>query len=181
MCIRDSPNKTNAEYPTQYYYFRDVYKGDDGKWYVKAMAYYNPLGNYNYKLNKQNNIYFNWIFTDWSEAPQPKWVGKYNIPYELKDVKIYRTDFPGTEKVFPKEGNKDVYSYINKNMPLSYGIVPENDPNTYELVYSSPIDPKSAKTNTQGNITLKYNPNNLNPTGSIINVNSIGSSVCDEP
>ena len=164
------PSKKNAEYPTQSYYFRDVYKGDDGKWYVKAMAYYNPLGNYNYKINKQNNIYFNWIFTDWSEAPQPQWVGKYNIPYELRDVKIYRTDFPGTEKVYPKEGNRDVYSYINRNMPLSYGIVPENDPNTYNLVYSSPIDPDAPKTNTQGNITLKYDPKNLNPTGSIINV-----------
>ena len=166
------PTKKNAEYPTQSYYFRDVYKGDDGKWYVKAIAYYNPLGNYNYKLNKQNNIYFNWIFTDWSEAPQPEWVGKYNIPYKLRDVKIYRTDFPGTEKVYAKEGNRDVYSYINRNMPLSYGVVPENDPNTYELVYSSPIDPESAKTNTQGNITLKYDPKNLNPTGSIINVNN---------
>lgn len=31
----------NVQVP-QSYYFRDVYQGDDGKWYVKAIAYYNP-------------------------------------------------------------------------------------------------------------------------------------------
>ena len=159
------PTKQNALYPSQSYYFRDVYKADDGQWYVKAIAYYNPLGNYNTKDNKANNkIYFNWIFTDWSEAAQPNWVGKYEAPFDLRDVKVYKTDFPGVTKAYPIKGNYDKYAYVNKNMPLSYGVVPENDPNTYELVYSSPIDPNANDYyNSEGDISLKYSKNNINP------------------
>ena len=168
------PTKQDAPYPSQSYYFRDVYKADDGQWYVKAIAYYNPLGNYNYRQNKPtNNIYFNWIFTDWQEnVPQPNWEGRYEAPFDLRDVKIYRTDFPGVKKLYPIAGNPDKYAYANKNMPLSYGVVPENDPNTYQLVYSSAINPKSQYTNTQGNITLTYNPNNIRANNSIINYNN---------
>ena len=159
------PTKQNALYPSQSYYFRDIYKADDGQWYVKAIAYYNPLGNYNTKDNKANNkVYFNWIFTDWSEAAQPKWVGKYEAPFDLRDVKVYKTDFPGVTKAYPIKGNYDKYAYVNKNMPLSYGVVPENDPNTYELVFSSPIDPNARNYyNSQGDISLKYSKNNINP------------------
>ena len=159
------PTKQNALYPSQSYYFRDIYKADDGQWYVKAIAYYNPLGNYNTKDNKANNkVYFNWIFTDWSEAAQPKWVGKYEAPFDLRDVKVYKTDFPGVTKAYPIKGNYDKYAYVNKNMPLSYGVVPENDPNTYELVFSSPIDPNARNYyNSEGDISLKYSKNNINP------------------
>ena len=161
----NNPTVQNADYPSQSYYFRDIYQADDGQWYVKAIAYYNPLGNYDYTQDKAtNNIYFNWIFTDWSEKAQPQWEGKYEAPFDLRDVKVYRTDFPGITKAYPINGDYDKYSYVNKNMPLSYGVVPENDPNTYELVYSSPIDPSARNYyNTQGDISLKYNAANINP------------------
>ena len=158
----NNPYKQNALYPSQSYYFRDIYQADDGQWYVKAIAYYNPLGNYKYTQNKPtNNIYFNWIFTDWDDAAQPKWVGKYEAPFDLRDVKVYRTNFPGIEKAYPKLNDPDKYAYINRNMPLSYGVVPENDPNTYELVYSGSINPKQASYDSQGDISVKYDPRNI--------------------
>lgn len=59
---------------------------------------------------------------------------------------------------------------VNKNMPLSFGIRPEQDPATYNLVYSKSIDPnKTIRDDRQGSITLNYDPGQIQDFGLITN------------
>lgn len=145
--------------PAQSYYFRDVYQGKDGNWYVKAIAYYNPLAS---KAKKARTLYFNWFSTNWrGDILIARWPANGNTPaFELNDVKVYRS-LPTTDPENPYLINN------KKNMPLSMGVRPETDPGTYQLVYSSPIDPKNKKTERQNQITLTYDPSEIRTTGTI--------------
>ena len=153
--------------PSQSYYFRDVYKeGND--WYVKALAYYNPQ--YLKRNSEEKELTFNWLSTSYQGTNINffDWEGKGDRPaFSLHDVKVYRTS--------PKMGQIDEFErldkkWVNYNMPLSFGVRPEKDPATYNLIYSRAIDPKDSISNdTQGSITLNYNPNQIQSWGKITN------------
>lgn len=152
-------NKTS-----QSYYFRDVYKGDDGEWYVTALAYYNPI-----YANKGDGdtLNFNWKSTNYQSGNYVNWKGNGTTPaFTLRDVKVYRTRPNIIEQ--PILGSNGLTKKINTNLPLSFGIRPEQDPSTYTLLYSRSINPNGTITNDrQGGITLSYDPNKLNPFGTM--------------
>ena len=148
---------------SQSYYFRDVYQGEDGSWYVAALAYYNPV---HFKATGQKELKFNWLSTNYQGASKNffTWEGNGNKPaFSLRDVKIYRTS--------PKMGTIKAGNFekkVNYNMPLSYGVRPSQDPATYNLVYSRSIDPSNAVNNDrQGSITLNYDPGQIQEFGVI--------------
>ena len=152
----------NAQVP-QSYYFRDVYQGDDGNWYVAVLAYYNPV---HVRSTGQKELKFNWLSTNYQGATKNffTWEGNGNKPaFSLRDVKIYRTS-PNMGKI--KAGNFE--KRVNYNMPLSYGVRPSQDPAKYNLVYSKAIDPRYAVNNDrQGSITLNYDPGQIQDFGVI--------------
>lgn len=142
--------------PTQAYYFRDIYKqGND--WYITAIAYYNPEANYS---GDGRTLAFNWMSTRYNS--------KYSLAYQegvgvkpafdLIDVKVYRTE-PNIRNI---NGTT-----INENMPLSFGVRPEQDPNNYYLVNHTPINPGSSITNSTNGVYLKYDPSQITSTGGI--------------
>lgn len=152
----------NAQVP-QSYYFRDVYQDDKGDWYVAVLAYYNPV---HIRTSGQKELKFNWLSTNYQGATKNffTWEGNGNKPaFSLRDVKIYRTS-PNMGSI--KAGN--IEKKVNYNMPLSYGVRPEQDPATYNLVYSKSIDPRYAVNNDrQGSITLNYDPGQIQEFGVI--------------
>ena len=149
---------------SQSYYFRDVYMGDDGEWYVTALAYYNPI-----YANKGNGdtLNFNWKSTNYQSGNYVNWLGNGTTPaFTLRDVKVYSTR--SNIIVQPILGSNGLTKKINTNLPLSFGIRPEQDPSTYTLLYSRSINPNGTITNDrQGGITLSYDPNKLNPFGTM--------------
>ena len=151
---------TVGKFPSQAYYFRDVYKADDGNWYVKAIGYYNPLGDY--KTGNANKIWFNWKFANYQGAQQEKWQGQYDSPYYLDDVKIYETTIPPLKKY---EAHRDYYPQVNDYMPLSMGVRPEQNPDIYSLVYHAQIDHTKPYNRSQGGFNLSYEPNKVTSSG----------------
>lgn len=152
----------NVQVP-QSYYFRDVYQGDDGNWYVAALAYYNPV---HVRTTGPKELKFNWLSTGYQGATKNffTWEGNGNKPaFSLRDVKIYRTS-PNMGLIHA--GNFD--KRVNYNMPLSYGVRPSQDPAKYNLVYSKAIDPRYPVNNDrQGSITLNYDPGQIQDFGVI--------------
>ena len=152
-------NKTiNADYgrhhsktgdSNQSYYFRDVYQKEDGKWYVTVLTYLNPLGlDYSAKTVK-----YNWITTDFQSNRIAEWSGKgYKPLYELNDVKVYGTDYA-------KYWLKGIS--LNRYMPLSMGIRPEQEPNIYHLLAHQSINPAQGLNRRENDITIKYDPNQI--------------------
>ena len=151
---------TKGKFPSQAYYFRDVYKADDGNWYVKAIGYYNPLGDY--KTGNANKIWFNWKFADYQGAKQETWQGQYESPYYLDDVKIYETTIPPLKRY---EAHRDYNPPVNDYMPLSMGVRPEQNPDIYSLVYHAQIDHTKAYNRSQGGFNLSYDPNKVTSSG----------------
>lgn len=148
---------------SQSYYFRDVYKGDDGEWYVTALAYYNPI-----YANEGNGdtLNFNWKSTNYQSGNYVNWKGNGETPaFTLRDIKVYRT----SPNIITQPIEGTIYNKkINRNLPLSFGIRPEQSPTTYTLLYSRSINPNQTITNDrQGSITLNYDPNRLNPFGTM--------------
>ncbi len=152
-------NKTiNADYgrhhtqsgdSNQSYYFRDVYQKEDGKWYVTVLTYLNPLG-YTYSAK---TVKYNWITTDFQSNRIAEWSGKgYKPLYELNDVKVYGTDY-GTYRL----GDLP----LNRYMPLSMGIRPEQEPNIYHLLAHQSINPAQGLNRRENDITIKYDPNQI--------------------
>ncbi|WP_242618432.1 SpaA isopeptide-forming pilin-related protein [Anaerococcus vaginimassiliensis] len=151
---------TVGKFPSQAYYFRDVYKADDGNWYVKAIGYYNPLGDY--KTGNANKIWFNWKFANYQGAKQETWQGQYDPPYYLDDVKIYETTIPPLKRY---EAHRDYYPPVNDYMPLSMGVRPEQNPDIYSLVYHAQIDHEKAYNRSQGGFNLSYDPSKVTSSG----------------
>jgi len=150
--------------PSQSYYFRDVYKADDGEWYVTALAYYNP----DYVKPGTNNVLnFNWkAVKHYTAGNYVEWTGDGTTPpYSLTDVKVYRTaPYMGVIDLPELQTSKKV----NYNMPLSFGVRPEQDPSTYHLIYSRNIDPNEKITNDRnGDVVLNYDPSKLNTFGKL--------------
>ena len=142
--------------PAQSYYFRDVYQvGDD--WYVTAIAYYNPLVD---RHKGARTLRFNWASTKRrNDLNIARWPIEGEDPaFKLQDVKVYR--------VLPSVYNGKLTN--EHNMPLSFGIRPDQDPGTYSMVYSRKIDPESRiDSDRQGNITLEYDPKQIKSSGTI--------------
>lgn len=153
---------TKGKFPSQSYYFRDVYKADDGNWYVTAIGYYNPLGDY--KTGDANKIWFNWKFANYQGAQQEKWQGQYDSPYYLDDVKIYETTIPPLKKY---EAHRDYYPQVNDYMPLSMGVRPEQNPDIYSLVYHAQIDHTKPYNRSQGGFNLSYDPSKVTSSGQL--------------
>ena len=154
----DYDSRTDS--PTQMYYFRDVYKEGD-QWYVKALAYYNPKANAEGGRRNARTLSFNWMTTNWfGDRNIARWEGYGSKPaFELDDLKVYR--------VLPVPTGFKNYVTNEPNMPRSMGIIPENDPNTYKLVYSHGIDPDKPLYNSQGNISVSYDPSKIISSGVI--------------
>ena len=150
--------------PSQTYYFRDVYKADDGNWYVTALAYYNP----DYVRPGSNDVLnFNWkSVRHYTAGNYVKWKGDGTTPpYDLTDVKVYRT---APDMGIIKLPELQTQKKVNYNMPLSFGVRPEQDPSTYHLIYSRNIDPNQKITNDRnGDVVLNYDPNILNTFGTL--------------
>lgn len=142
--------------PTQAYYFRDIYKqGDD--WYITAIAYFNPEANYS---GDGRTLTFNWMSTRYNPRYSIAFQEGVGVKpaFDLMDVKVYRTE--------PKIINKDGVR-INENMPLSFGVRPEQDPYNYYLVNHTAIDPAKGITNSTNGVSLTYDPNQIKTTGGI--------------
>lgn len=153
---------TKGKFPSQAYYFRDVYKADDGNWYVKAIGYYNPLGDY--KTGDANKIWFNWKFANYQGAKQETWQGQYESPYYLDDVKIYETTIPPLRRYV---AHPDYNPPINDYMPLSMGVRPEQNPDIYSLVYHAEIDHTKAYNRSQNGFNLSYDPSKVTSSGQL--------------
>ena len=153
---------TKGKFPSQAYYFRDVYKADDGNWYVTAIGYYNPLGDY--KTGDANKIWFNWKFANYQGAKQETWQGQYESPYYLDDVKIYETTIPPLKKY---DAHTDYNPPINDYMPLSMGVRPEQNPDIYSLVYHAEIDHTKPYNRSQGGFNLTYDPSKVVSQGEL--------------
>ena len=139
---------TGTGQPSQSYYFRDVYKKEDGNWYVTAISYFNPLGDRTVGVKTLN---YNWLTTTFQDQNIARWVGKGLDPlYKLNDIKIYRTEY---------ERHYDVYGVpLNRYMPLSFGIRPEQDPYSYSLVYHQPINPDEKIDRRYNDFRIDYDP-----------------------
>lgn len=154
--ITGNPNlteKINADYDqhhsttgdsNQSYYFRDVYQKEDGEWYVTVLTYLNPLGlGYSAKTVK-----YNWLTTDFQGNKRiAEWSGKgYDPLYDLNDVKVYATD----EATYVSDNGIK----LNRYMPLSMGIRPEQDPNIYNLLAHQVINPNQKTDSGQNGVYI---------------------------
>ncbi|MDU4731102.1 SpaA isopeptide-forming pilin-related protein [Finegoldia magna] len=151
---------TGWNQPSQSYYFRDIYKGDDGQWYVTAMAYFNPMAD----SRTSKTLKFNWMSTNYDKNTRiARQEGKgYKPAYDLVDVKVYRTE-PNMGKI---KVDNDVIT-VNYNMPLSYGIRPEQDPSTYALLYHTGIKPTQKTSSSANGVSLEYDPGKIKTTGGV--------------
>lgn len=151
---------TGFNQPSQSYYFRDIYQADDGQWYVTAMAYFNPMAD----SRTPKTLQFNWMSTNYDKNTMiARQEGKgYKPAYDLVDVKVYRTE-PNLGKI--QVGNDTIT--VNYNMPLSFGVRPEQDPSTYALLYHTGINPGQASSSSANGVRLEYDPNKIKTTGPI--------------
>ncbi|WP_237036840.1 SpaA isopeptide-forming pilin-related protein [Mediannikoviicoccus vaginalis] len=147
---------TSYSTPAQSYYFRDVYQVGN-EWYVTAIAYYNPLVD---SHRGARTLKFNWSSTKRrNDLNIARWPIEGEMPaFKLQDVKVYR--------VLPSVYNGKLTN--EHNMPLSFGIRPDQDPGTYTMVYSRAINPDNRiRSDKQGNITLDYDPDEIKSKGTI--------------
>ncbi len=153
----DYENYDQAWGESQFYYFRDVYKGGDGQWYLTVMSYLNPLGQNTYP---SKTLQYNWMTTRYQgDTSIAEWSGNGQWPvYKLEDVKVYRTEHR-SHKV------GDVTN--NDNLPLSAGVRPEQDPYTYNLVLHEQINPDSYLRRSYNGFTLTYDPNQISNSGKV--------------
>ena len=151
---------TGTNQPSQSYYFRDIYKGDDGQWYVTAMAYFNPMAD----SRTSKTLKFNWMSTNYDKNTRiARQEGRgYKPAYDLVDVKVYRTE-PNMGKL---QVGSDVIT-VNYNMPLSYGVRPEQDPSTYALLYHTGINPDKKTSSSANGVSLDYDPSKIKTTGGV--------------
>ena len=143
---------------SQSYYFGDVYKKGDDR-YVDVIAYYNPLGDYS---GGSYTLGFSWASTEYGgNANIVNWYAKgYEPAFKLNSVKIYRT-LPDMDVIRDPGGNTTFDKKVNYNMPLSFGVRPEQDPFTYQEVYNRTINPNSVVRDSSHGFTLNYDPSKI--------------------
>ena len=148
----------NGSPVSQSFYFGDVYrKGNDR--YVDVIAYYNPLGDFS---GGSYTLGFSWASTEYGgNANIVNWYAKgYKPAFEIDSVKIYRT-LPDIKLFKDPGGNSTFDKKVNLNMPLSFGVRPEQDPYTYQEVYNRNIDPKTVVRDSSHGFTLNYDPGKI--------------------
>ena len=125
-------------------YITDIYKGDDGNTYMKAVSYYNPTN----MSSGQRTIRLDWLSM---RKPRPglEYYKADGYPaFGFDDLKIY--------KVYGDQTRKQ------NLMPLSYGIRPEQDTSNYSRVYSkSNVNPKTGFSESGGDVRVTYRPEYL--------------------
>ncbi|CAG7586106.1 hypothetical protein PEPTYR26121_00301 [Peptoniphilus tyrrelliae] len=153
----DYENYDQACGESQFYYFRDVYKGGDGQWYLTVMSYLNPLGQNTYP---SKTLQYNWMTTRYQgDTSIAEWSGNGQWPvYKLEDIKVYRTEH---------RSHKVGEVTNNDNLPLSAGVRPEQDPYTYNLLLHEQINPDSYLKRSYNGFTLTYDPNQISNSGKV--------------
>lgn len=153
----DYENYDQAWGESQFYYFRDVYKGEDGQWYLTVMSYLNPLGQNTYP---SKTLQYNWMTTRYQgDTSIAEWSGNGQWPvYKLEDIKVYRTEH---------RSHKVGEVTNNDNLPLSAGVRPEQDPYTYNLVLHEQIKPDSYLRRSYNGFTLTYDPKQISNSGKV--------------
>ncbi len=132
-------------------YITDIYKGDDGEIYMKAVSYYNPTN-----LSSGPRT----VRLDWLSMRKPRPGLEYyradGYPaFGFDDLKVY--------KVFGDQNRKQ------NLMPLSYGIRPEKDTFDYIRVYSkSNVNPDQGFSESGGDVRVTYNPAYLKSTEGLL-------------
>ena len=155
----DQHHSTTGDH-NQSYYFRDVYQKEDGKWYVTVLTYLNPLG----LPYSAKTVRYNWITTDYQGNRIAEWSGKgYEPLYKLDDVKVYATD----EATYTGENGVK----LNRYMPLSMGIRPEQDPYIYHLLAHQKINPDQNLNRRENDVTIIYNKDQIK-TSNKLNANA---------
>ena len=147
----------NAGMPPFSNYYTDIYE-ENGEKYFKGIIYYNALAKGS-KAARTLNI-------DWISAKQTERVADMSVypaqgkpAYDLNDMKIY--------KVNPY---KNDYGQLTneKNMPLSFGVRPEQYPDKYELVFDKEnINPDNSFSERQGGFNVTYDPSKIKSSGTI--------------
>ena len=155
-----------ADYDWYYYslntpafsnYYTDIYE-ENGEKYFKGIIYYNALAKGS-KAARTLNI-------DWISAKQTERVADMSVypaqgepAYTLDDMKIY--------KVNPYKNDRGQLTN-EKNMPLSFGVRPEQYPDKYELVFDKEnINPDNSFSERQGGFNVTYDPSKIKSSGTI--------------
>ena len=125
-------------------YITDVYKGEDGNIYLRAVSYYNPTN----MSSGQRTIRLDWLSM---RKPRPglEYYKADGYPaFGFEDLKVY--------KVYGDQSRKQGL------MPLSYGIRPEQDTSNYSRVYSkSNVNPQVGFSESGGDVRVTYRPEYL--------------------
>ena len=138
-------------------YYTDIYE-ENGEKYFKGIIYYNALAKGS-KGARTLNI-------DWISAKQTERIADMSVypaqgkpAYTLDDMKIYKVD--------PYKNDKGQLTN-EKNMPLSFGVRPEQYPDKYELVFDKEnINPENYFSEKQGGFNVTYDPNKIKSSGTI--------------
>lgn len=132
------------------------YVGEDGATYMKVVSYYNPLADWHKAPRK--------LSYDWLSAPRTtnnafSFQANGAPAFALNDIKVYR--------VLPsRDGSGKLTNAMH--MPLSYGVRPEQDPSTYNLVvHKGNIHPNQGINETQNGIRINYEPGNIKTYGTV--------------
>ena len=123
----------------------------DGDLYLKVMSYYNPLVD---KDNKgARDLTFDWISATRTQNYAFAFEAKGEPAFALDDIKIY--------SVLPSyDDNRNLTNAMH--MPLSFGIRPEQDPLTYNLVYhKGNINPNQDLHESSNGFNVNYNHNKI--------------------
>ena len=125
-------------------YISDIYQGDDGNIYLRAVSYYNPTN----MSSGQRTIRLDWLSM---KKPRPG-LDNYKADgypaFGFEDLKVY--------KVYGDQKRKQ------NLMPLSYGIRPEQDTSNYSRVYSkSNVNPQTGFSESGGDVRVTYRPEYL--------------------
>ena len=125
-------------------YISDIYQGDDGNIYLRAVSYYNPTN----MSSGQRTIRLDWLSM---KKPRPGLDNHKADGYPafgFEDLKVY--------KVYGDQKRKQ------NLMPLSYGIRPEQDTSNYSRVYSkSNVNPQTGFSESGGDVRVTYRPEYL--------------------
>ncbi|MEJ8752236.1 SpaA isopeptide-forming pilin-related protein [Lagierella sp. ICN-221743] len=125
-------------------YITDIYKGNDGNIYMKAVSYYNPTN----MSSGQRTIRLDWLSMKKPRPGLEYYKAEGRPAFEFNDLKVY--------KVYGDEGTK------KSLMPLSYGIRPEQDPSNYIRVYSKTnVNSKNGFSESDGDVRVTYRPEYL--------------------
>ena len=129
----------------------------DGELYLKVMSYYNPLVERSKKGAR--NLDFDWMSATRTQNYAFAFEAKGEPAFALDDIKIY--------SVLPSyDANGNLTNAMH--MPLSFGIRPEQDPFTYNLVYhKGNINPKQDLHESSNGFNINYDPNKITTSGRI--------------